>query len=43
MHVSLDKNRVPDVTLMLLTNGIRVTSVDAKRKLEEYFISLLQS
>ena len=43
VHVSLDKNRVPDVTLMLLTNGIRVTSVDAKRKLEEYFISLLQS
>ncbi|MFM7775267.1 MAG: ABC transporter ATP-binding protein [Candidatus Kapaibacterium sp.] len=43
VRVSLDKNRVPDVTLMLLTNGIRVTSVDAKRRLEEYFISLLQS
>lgn len=43
MQVSLLKNRVPDVTLMLLTNGVRVTSVDAKRKLEEYFISLLQS
>lgn len=43
VRVSINKKRVPDVTLILLTNGIEVWSVDAKRKLEEYFISLLQS
>ena len=43
VRVSIHKQRVPEVTLLLLRNGVEVWSVDAKRKLEEYFISLLQS
>jgi ABC-type multidrug transport system ATPase subunit len=43
LQVQISHHEIPQVTQMLINNGIKIFGIDSKRKLEEYFLKLVNN
>jgi hypothetical protein len=43
LEVTLSKQRVPELTRVLVASGCAIHAIEPKRKLEDYFIKTIQA